>query len=150
MVGKCPDKKNKESARMIHAEGATHPPNTEEAITDPWIRVLTASKETDAENDHLAKLVGPAFKVDVEVEGVKTRALVYNGSQVTLVRGELLPRVREHNGWTLRQCHQKNLPIKAQPIGASGQELGATHIVAIGTTLEQTKQKLVILFCIDF
>lgn len=144
VVSECPDKKNKESAQMIHAEGATHLPNTEEAITDPWIRILTASKETDTEDDHSAKLVGPTFKVDVEVEGVKTRALVDNGSQVTLVRGELLPRVREHNGWTLGQCHQKNLLIKAQPIGASGQELGATSIVAIGTMLEQTKQKLVI------
>ena len=35
VVGECPDKKNKESAQMIHAEGATHLPNTEEAITDP-------------------------------------------------------------------------------------------------------------------
>ena len=41
VVSECPDKKNKESARMIHAEGATHLPNTEEAITDPWIRILT-------------------------------------------------------------------------------------------------------------
>lgn len=67
-----------------------------------------------------------------------------NGSQVTLVRGELLPRIKEHNGWTLKQCHQKNLPIKAQPIGASGQELGAISVVAIETAMEQTKQKLVI------
>ena len=67
-----------------------------------------------------------------------------NGSQVTLVRAELLPRVREHNGWNLEQCHQKNLPIKAQPIGASGQELGATSIVAIETMMELTRQKLVI------
>ena len=45
-------------------------------------------------DDHLAKLVGPTFKVDVKVEGVKTRALVHNGSQATLARSELLPRVR--------------------------------------------------------
>ena len=82
---------------MIHAEGATGPPNTEEGATDPWIRVLTAPpEEVDTVDDHSAKLVGPTFKVDVEIEGVKTRALVDNGSQVTLVRSELLPRVKEH------------------------------------------------------
>ena len=67
--------------------------------------------------------------MDVEVEGVKTRALVDNGSQVTLVRSELLPRIKEHNDWTLEQCHQRNRPIKAQPIGVSGQDLGATSVV---------------------
>ena len=34
--------------------------------------------------------------------------------------------------------------MKAQPIGASGKELGATSVVAIDTTMEQTGQKLVI------
>ena len=34
--------------------------------------------------------------------------------------------------------------MKAQPIGASGQELGATSVVAIETMMEQTGQKLVI------
>ena len=144
VVSECPDRKKVETARVIQADVETHLPNQEVAAIDPWIRVLTASKEDDIIDDHSAKLVGPTFKVDVEVEGVKTRALVDNGSQVTLVRGELLPRLREHNGWTLEQCHQKNLPIKAQPIGASGQELGATSIVAIQTMMEQTRQKLVI------
>lgn len=60
------------------------------------------------------------------------------------MRGKLLPRIKKHNGCTLEQCHQKNLPIKGQPIGASGQELGATSIVAIETTMEQAEQKLVI------
>ena len=64
---------------MIHAEGAIRLPNTEEAITDPWIRVLTTSKETDTKDDHSAKLEA-TFKVDVEVEGVKIQALVDTGS----------------------------------------------------------------------
>ena len=67
-----------------------------------------------------------------------------NGSQVTLVRSELLPKVKEYNGWTLEQCHQRNRPMETQPIEASGQELGATSVVAIGTLIEQTGQKLVI------
>ena len=41
------------------------------------------------------------MNVDVEVEGVKTRALMDNGSQVTLVRCEQLHRIKEHNGWKL-------------------------------------------------
>ena len=111
---------------------------------DPWIRVLTATKEDNVADDKVIKLVGPTFKVDVEVEGVKTRALVDNGSQVTLVRGELLPKIREHNGWTLGQCHQKNRPMETQPIGASGQDLGASSVVAIETRIEQTGRKFVI------
>ena len=63
------------------------------------------------------------MKVDVKVEGVKTRALVDNGSQVTLVRRELLHRIKEHNGWKLEQCHQKNCLMEAKQIGTSGQDL---------------------------
>ena len=51
--------------------------------------------------DRLAGSISVAHKVDVEVEGVKIRALVDNGSQVTLVTSELLPKVKEHNNWTL-------------------------------------------------
>jgi len=72
------------------------------------------------------------FKVDVGIEVVKTRALLDNGSQVSLVRGELLTRVRAHNNWTLEEYHKKNRPMDAQPIGASGQELAATSVVATG------------------
>ena len=65
--------------------------------------------------------MGPTYKVDVELEGVKIRALVDNGSQVMLMRSELLPRIKEHNNWTLEQCQHKNQPMKAQPIGVTGQ-----------------------------
>ena len=63
----------------------------------PWIRVLTATKEDDVD-DNAVKLVSPTFKVDVEVAGVKTLALVDNGSQVVLMRSKLLPGIKEHNG----------------------------------------------------
>ena len=56
VVSEFPEKKNKESARMIHAEDATRPLNTYEAAVDPWIRVLTASKEVKTVDDHSAKL----------------------------------------------------------------------------------------------
>ena len=95
---KAPDHlSNSNLILMIQAGVATHLLNQEVAAIDPWIRVLTASKEDDTIDDRSAKLVGPTFKVDVEVEGVKTRAIADNGSQVTLVRTELFPKVREHN-----------------------------------------------------
>lgn len=40
--------------------------------------------------------------------------------------------------------NKKNWLMKTQPIGASGQKLGATSVVAIETVMEQTGQKLVI------
>ena len=144
VVSECPDKKNRDSSRVIQADQDIPTITTETVTPDPWIRVLTATKEDNVADDKVIKLVGPTFKVDVEVEGVKTRALVDNGSQVTLVRGELLPKIREHNGWTLGQCHQKNRPMETQPIGASGQDLGASSVVAIETRIEQTGRKLVI------
>ena len=70
VVSECPDKKNKELPRMIQAECTTHSTSTGATATDPWIRILTAPKEDDTEDNHLAKLVGPMYKVDVEVEGV--------------------------------------------------------------------------------
>ena len=90
VVSECPDKKNRDSSRVIQADQDIPTITTETVAPDPWIRVLTATKEDNVADDKVIKLVGPTFKVDVEVEGVKTRALVDNGSQVTLVRGELL------------------------------------------------------------
>ena len=70
VVSECPNK-NKESSRVIQADSATPTTSTETMAGDPWIRVLTATKEDDVD-DNAVKLVGPTFKVDVEVEGVKT------------------------------------------------------------------------------
>ena len=56
---------------MIQAEGTGGPTGTEGTATDPWIRVLTATKEDDTGEDHSVKLVGSTFKVDVAVERVK-------------------------------------------------------------------------------
>jgi len=72
----------------------------EEQLTDsvPWIRVLTVLGTATADEKAGAKLSGPTYKIDIEVEGVKTRALLDSGSQVTLVRAELLPLIERHNG----------------------------------------------------
>ena len=109
MVSNCPEKK-KESTRMIQANIPTSTSNNTAMTTDPWIRVLSAIDNSDANKDQGVPLVGPAYKVNVVIEGVKTRALIDNGSQVLLVRRELLPSIKEHNNWTLEQCHEKDRP----------------------------------------
>ena len=75
---------------------------------------------------------------------MKTRALLDNGSQVTLVRSELLAKIRAQNSWPLEQCHKKNYLMNTQPIGASGQELGVTSVVATEAKLEHTGQSVTV------
>ena len=91
------------------------------------MRIMTVSGEDLAQNAG-AKLSGPTFKVNVEVEGVKTRALLVNGSQVTLVRDELLPKIA---GWIPNQRQEQDSSVMTQPIGASGLELGVTAVVTL-------------------
>ena len=45
VVSECPDRKKIESARMIQADVKSHLPDLQVADIDPWIRVLTVSKE---------------------------------------------------------------------------------------------------------
>ena len=118
--------------------------NNTTSTTDLWIKVLSATDSSDADKGQLVPLVGPAYKVDVVIEVVKTRALVDNGSQVSLVRRELLPKIKECNNWTLEQRHRKNRPLKVQPVEASGQELGVESLVAFEMMMEQTRQKVII------
>ena len=68
VVSQCLNK-NKESSRVIQADSATPTTSTVTMSADPWIRVLTAMKEDDVD-DNAVKLLRPTFKVDVEVEGV--------------------------------------------------------------------------------
>ena len=49
-----------------------------------WTRVVSASDQGNSP-DH-SPVVGPTYKVDVTIEGVKTRALLDHGSQVSIVR----------------------------------------------------------------
>ena len=67
-----------------------------------------------------------------------------SGSQVTLVRAELLPLLEQHNGWAPSKWKERDCDMEAQPVGASGQELGAESIVAVHTVVEQTRQGIVI------
>ena len=75
----------------------------------------------------------------IEVNGIKTRALLDHGAQVSLARKELLPLIKEKNKWSHSQCDTRNLKMDAQPIGAGGEALGAVAAVSLDITIEKTK-----------
>ena len=134
----CPE------SRMISLEDGTSLPSEKSADAIPWIRVLTVSGTTSKYEDNGAKLSGPTYKIDIEVEGVKTQALLDSGSQVTLVRAELLTLVEQRKGWTTDKCKKRDCELKTQPVGVSGTELGAKAVVSLHTTVEQTGQEVAI------
>ena len=47
-------------------------------------------------------LRGPAYKVIVQVEGIRTQALIDFKAQVTLIRSQMLPMIRKKQGWSLK------------------------------------------------
>ena len=105
------------SSRVIQAEK-----DTEECWI--WVGVVTA--EPNSEQPAVGN-TGPTYKVDVVVEGLKSRALVDNGSQISLVRTEMLPKLKEINCWNMEECKSKISKIASQPLGAGGSELGALY-----------------------
>ena len=70
------------------------------------------------------------------MDGVKTRALIDHGAQISIVRQELLPIIREKHGWTVEQYEQRNLELDRQPVGASGEALGVTAVVVLKLVIE--------------
>ena len=61
--------------------------STEELL---WSRVVTEGNSSGGTSEvSNLSLSGPVYKVDVTVDGVKTRALLDHGSQVTIVRRQL-------------------------------------------------------------
>ena len=103
-----------------------------------WTRVLSTSGSEHQDGSSEFPIVGPTYKVDVTVDGVKTRALLDHGSQVTIVRQQLLPMVKEQQQWSMDTCVSKVVPLKSQPVGASGQELGAHDIAVLNILMEAT------------
>ena len=55
---------------------------------------------------------GPTYKAEVNVDGVRVRALLDHGAQVSLICKEFLPEIREKNKWTLDQCHDRNCKVE--------------------------------------
>ena len=101
-----------------------------------WIRVGVLTAEP------AVSTTGPTYKVDVIVEEIKSRALVDNGSQISLVRTEMLPKLKEINSWSIEECKSKTSKVVSQPLGAGGTELGAKKVVLISLTLEATGKSL--------
>ena len=109
------------------------------ADTQAWIRVLTVSNST-CESAKLCQIdvIGSIYKVDITIYRVPTRALIDSGSQVCIVRQQLLPIVKDKCNWSLSDCLVHNLPPNNQPVGAEGTVLGATALVNLEVIVEET------------
>ena len=104
--------------------------------THAWICVLTVSNCTcEAANTNV---IGSVYKVDVTINGVPTRALINSGSQVCIIRQQLLPIIKEKCNWSLSDCAAQNFPLNTQPVGAEGSVLGATALVKVDVIIEVT------------
>ena len=93
---------------------------------NPWILAVTTEEEACQLKlaDKTLPRRGPTYKVVVEVDGIKTKALLDHGAQVSLLRQELLPMIRQKCGWTMEQYQLRNLELDRQPVGASRETLG--------------------------
>ena len=78
------------ASRVILTESV---PDTDE---DLWSHMITSE---NVSHPPRTSVTGPSYKVDIVVEGFKTRALLDNGSQVSLVRAEMLPKIEQKNNW---------------------------------------------------
>ena len=94
-----------------------------------WSRVVTAGEQGNSLE--CPPMVGLTYKVNVIVEGFKTRALLDHGSQV-------LPKIQELNNWSAETCISKNMPLRTHPVGATRQRLGALSVVVLNVLVEAT------------
>ena len=134
----CPKRTTPKNLRLV--TGQQEKESSEDISL--WTRVLTL-KDTVQGPDNKprdAKTVGPAYKVNITVEGIPTRAFLDHGSQVTIVRRHLLPLIQEKNQWSNEKCKEKNIPLQGQPVGAMGKELGAVGMVILQMEIDETGQ----------
>ena len=98
MAKDCPQ--TADAARVITHE--------EETISEEecWVRVrvLTAAEEC---KQNAVSNTGPTYKVNVVVEGLHSRALVDNDSQISLVHTEMLPKLKKINNWSMKVRHAR-------------------------------------------
>ena len=127
-----PKPKKIQFTRRIASESSNNTP-----APDPWLRTVTAESGPPPGKASTAAR-GPTYKVDITVDGVKTRALLDHGAQVSLARRQLLPVIKEENNWTVEQCQNRNLKMEGQPQGAGGHNLGTEGMVALQVTIENT------------
>ena len=109
--------------------------NYQPDTVDPCLCVVTMP------NDRPLAIKGPIYKAEISVYGVRVRALLDHGAQVSLVPKELLPKIREKNGWTLDQCHDRNCKLEGQPTGAGGHKLGATVVTRLHITSTDSEEQ---------
>ena len=130
----CPEAPQKPGANVIESEPTQE---VSEEYSDPWLRTMSASGQVDEVPTRV-----PTYKAEIIVDSVRTRALLDHGAQVSIVRRELLPKVRETHGWTKEQYQARNLKLDRQPIGANGAELGAVALVRLEVSVEGTDKTL--------
>ena len=136
MAKLCPDSRKKTSF-LVTLQG-TETGATNETVEmveepDPWMRTLTVREQS---SDEMANTRGPCYRVDLVVEGIKTRGFLDHGAQVSLIRKEMLPVIRKKRGWTVEECHQRNLKMGGQPVGATGDPLGVISLVHLQMLVE--------------
>ena len=106
-------------------------------VTHAWICVLFVSECTVKSQ---MNEIGSVYEVDITIHGVPTRALIDSGSQVCIIRQQILPIVKEKCNWNLSDCVSRNLPLNTQPVGAEGSALGATALVKLEIVMKLLEQ----------
>ena len=88
-----------------------------------WVHVGVVNGDKQTVINELPNIdtTGPTYKVDVTVEGIKTRVLIDLGY---LVRTEMLPRLKDLKNWTMEECKKRIKQMVSQPVGAGGEVLG--------------------------
>jgi len=81
---------------------------------------------------------GPVYTTVVSVDGVRTKAFLDFGAQVSLVRRQMLPKIRLKQQWSEEECHKRSRVMTQQPLGAGGGSLGATGIASLCISVEST------------
>ena len=111
--------------------------------THAWIRVLSVSECTVDVKSQMNE-IGSVYKVNITIHGVPTRALIDSGSQVCIIRQQMLPIIKEKCNWDLSDWVSRNLPLNAQPVGAEVSAMGATALVKLEVVIEVTAIKLTV------
>ena len=135
MAASCPEppRKNEkavESARWIEPGEEN---SAASGTLNPWVLTVTSNEEGSNPTAGTLPQRDPTYKVTLEVDGVKTRALINHGAR------ELLPIIQQKQDWAIEQYRDRNLELDRQPVGASGEALGVMVIVVLKITVEGAK-----------
>jgi len=130
------EEKQLNGKQEVDSETEEQQGNIKQHFEELRIRMLSMSKSSTCGD---AVIVG-VYKIDISVGGVPSRALADSGSQVCIVRKQLLPYIKKNKEWGLRDCLQQQLPFDAQPVGAEG--FGALALVKLEITIAATDKCL--------